>query len=620
MSAIHTGFDCPDKIVCPGSDDPLANLSAEGYDYRRYLRRAYGPRWNGECCTLVCESFVSQQDADLCAQRKAVILGMGLCSPQLMPDGTIDCVTTEPPPGIFCNTEQEGECFCEDGSPFTATVAACSVYANSQEEANAIALSLANQKARAARFCCPPGTICCCVGDSFQREIEIDGGTGPFNWVNDSGTFPAGVVLNNDSADKRRMLLQGTPTVAGVNTVTYLIYDAAGNFLTKTFTVYAIEIATTSLPDFTVGQAYSCQLQAVGGSGSYAWSIASGTLPAGLTMSLAELISGTPTAATTASLTFNVIDTACQSADRTFFPPRIALTGTNTTTIATIKGFAPYSQTTTPPKKYKKLEWTGTSEQWAVTFAGSLPCSGAKYVWSGASEIDVNGNYISKYRKDYYAQCPADTTLPTINTIPGFGLTHLEGYCWPADPGSCPTCPPSPYTFVEDRASNSINDITTFLNDALAPTHTLTDLSLSNVSSSMVVGFIGGAVGFPVPPQIILRSSHNYSSQLSIEYTDADALASATHWTGNGLVAETRPRTTGFTSTWTSVVFRLACSNLVPGESYRVTVDFVNSHYVHTQRVYTFTTATDTYLITDNVPTPAAGDTLEVRDPHIQFI
>jgi hypothetical protein len=61
-------------------------------------------------------------------------------------------------------------------------------------------------------------------------------------------------------------------------------------------------ISTSPLTQGTVGTAYSLQLNGAGGTGTRTWSLASSsTLPAGLTLSSAGLISGTPTAAGTTS-------------------------------------------------------------------------------------------------------------------------------------------------------------------------------------------------------------------------------------------------------------------------------------------------------------------------------
>jgi hypothetical protein len=76
-----------------------------------------------------------------------------------------------------------------------------------------------------------------------------------------------------------------------------------------------IAIATTTLPGGYVGLSYSQTLQATGGSGSYSWSIASGSLPPGLSLS-GGIISGTPATAGTYTFTVQVTDgatTATQS-------------------------------------------------------------------------------------------------------------------------------------------------------------------------------------------------------------------------------------------------------------------------------------------------------------------
>ena len=74
-------------------------------------------------------------------------------------------------------------------------------------------------------------------------------------------------------------------------------------------TAVPLQITTTSLPDATVGQPYSAQLAATGGTTPYKWKISSGTLPAGLTLSTSGLISGTPSStATTSTFTVKVKD------------------------------------------------------------------------------------------------------------------------------------------------------------------------------------------------------------------------------------------------------------------------------------------------------------------------
>ena len=61
--------------------------------------------------------------------------------------------------------------------------------------------------------------------------------------------------------------------------------------------VTPLALTTSSLPSATVGHSYAANLTASGGTPPYTWTLASGPLPAGLTLSPSGTISGTPTAA-----------------------------------------------------------------------------------------------------------------------------------------------------------------------------------------------------------------------------------------------------------------------------------------------------------------------------------
>ena len=58
----------------------------------------------------------------------------------------------------------------------------------------------------------------------------------------------------------------------------------------------AVAITTTSLPGGTVGSAYSQTLTATGGTGTYAWSLVGGNVPAGLTLGSAGVLFAETTA------------------------------------------------------------------------------------------------------------------------------------------------------------------------------------------------------------------------------------------------------------------------------------------------------------------------------------
>ena len=89
--------------------------------------------------------------------------------------------------------------------------------------------------------------------------------------------------------------------------------------ITVTYTAATISITTTSpLASGSVGAAYSQTLTATGGSPPYTWSVASGSLPAGLSLNASTgAITGTPTAVYgPTSITFRVTDSAAATATK----------------------------------------------------------------------------------------------------------------------------------------------------------------------------------------------------------------------------------------------------------------------------------------------------------------
>jgi len=90
------------------------------------------------------------------------------------------------------------------------------------------------------------------------------------------------------------------------------IYLGNSDFATSSTTaVLAVDpaplaVVTTPLPAGAVGVSYSAAVSATGGISPYSWSLTSGSLPAGLTLSHTGAITGTPTAAGSSSFTVKV--------------------------------------------------------------------------------------------------------------------------------------------------------------------------------------------------------------------------------------------------------------------------------------------------------------------------
>ena len=84
---------------------------------------------------------------------------------------------------------------------------------------------------------------------------------------------------------------------------------------------YGSSMSITTVSPLTGGMvaaSYSQQLAATGGNAPYAWSIVSGSLPAGMTLSTAGLLSGTPTAAGTFNFTVQLTDATGTVITKTF--------------------------------------------------------------------------------------------------------------------------------------------------------------------------------------------------------------------------------------------------------------------------------------------------------------
>jgi len=163
----------------------------------------------------------------------------------------------------------------------------------------------------------PSGT----AGTAYSATLAATGGTAPYKFTVPSG-LPSGLSLASSGT------LSGTPTTAGTSSFTATVTDSSSTPQTasKTLsitiaaaapTVTPLSVSTSSLPAVTMGSAYSTTLAATGGTSPYKWSIASGSLPAGLTLSSAGTISGTPTASGNVSFTVEVTDSESTPATAT---------------------------------------------------------------------------------------------------------------------------------------------------------------------------------------------------------------------------------------------------------------------------------------------------------------
>jgi hypothetical protein len=162
------------------------------------------------------------------------------------------------------------------------------------------------------------------VGVAYNQRLQASGGKAPYTFALSGGALPPGLSLSGDT-------LSGTPAAAVTSSLTLQVTDANGKSSQRDYALRVFDgltITTGSLTAAYVGRAYSHTLSAVAGTAPYTWAPV-GPLPAGLTLSAAGVLSGTPTTAGTPSLTVKVTDGANATVSRALelrvlTPPSVA--------------------------------------------------------------------------------------------------------------------------------------------------------------------------------------------------------------------------------------------------------------------------------------------------------
>jgi Putative Ig domain len=161
---------------------------------------------------------------------------------------------------------------------------------------------------------CPTMT----VGQAVQLQLLARDGCDVYRWEIVNSALPAGLTMSSSG------LVSGTPTAATTREVWVWVHDLTAseggpswcggdNHSERQFVFNvvggggapppapkpapppqpALQVTTASLPGATAGTPYTVTLAASGG-GSLTWSLADGSLPAGLTLGADGVLSGTP--------------------------------------------------------------------------------------------------------------------------------------------------------------------------------------------------------------------------------------------------------------------------------------------------------------------------------------
>ncbi len=297
------------------------------------------------------------------------------------------------------------------------------------------------------------------VGSSYSgTTLAATGGNGgPYTWswaAASGSSLPAGLALSPAG------FVNGTPTTAGTYSVVVTATDSASNAGHATLSVAVkpgVSVTTASLPTGYTGSAYSSTLAATGGVGTpytWTWAAASGSsLPAGLTLSPAGAVGGTPTTTGTFSVVVTAADSISNKGSATL--SLVVQAGVSVTTSSLPPG---YQGTVYPGATLAATGGAGTpyTWTWAAASGSSLPAgltlSSAgviggtptaagtfNVVVTAADSISNSGSATLSLKVEAALAVSSPTTLPgaTVNEAYSLQLAATGGseigYSWSTD-------------------------------------------------------------------------------------------------------------------------------------------------------------------------------------------
>jgi len=143
------------------------------------------------------------------------------------------------------------------------------------------------------------------VGSAYDVDLVATGGQNPHTWQVAGGVLPPGLALSSDGR------ISGTPQASGQFSFSVRVADGSGRSATASFALTAaraLRVLTATLPEVEAGSAYQATLEAIGGTPPYRWMVVEGLLPDGLVLSVAGVVSGTPSGGSPTSVVATATD------------------------------------------------------------------------------------------------------------------------------------------------------------------------------------------------------------------------------------------------------------------------------------------------------------------------
>jgi len=273
-----------------------------------------------------------------------------------------------------------------------------------------------------------------------------------------------------------------------------------------------IKISTSSLPSGQIGTAYSATLTATGGVSPYTWSLASGSLPAGLTLNASTgAITGTPSASVASTpLTFKVADSSSpaltQSASLTLTVSPAALVISTSSLPSGQTGVA-YNATLTATGGVPPYTWSLTT--------GSLPAGLTLNASTGA----ITGTPSASVASTPLAFKVADSSSPALTQTANLTLTI----------SATPTVASVTVNPTSVLGGNSSQGTVTLSGPALGGGATVTltssDAAAAQVPATVVVAAAASSATFTITTSSVSSSTN---SVISASYNSSTQTATLT--------------------------------------------------------------------------------------------